>query len=183
VLLVDDFAVELVLVALFLRQHLVAPGLEGAEPTIDLLDLAAVEPRGRARQVGQETAVMADDDQRAAPAREFAFQPFDGGEVEMVGRLVQEQNIGRGGQHPRQRGAAGFAAGYVGGVFIAVQPELFQDVAGLIMVVAGPKARLDIGQRRGMAFKIRLLRQIAHGGARLHEAAAAVGFDQPGGDL
>ncbi len=31
VLLVDDLAVELVLVALFLGQHLVAPGFEGAE--------------------------------------------------------------------------------------------------------------------------------------------------------
>ena len=66
VLLVDDLAVELVLVALFLGQHLVAPGLEGAEAAVDLLDLAAIEPGGGARQVGEEAAVMADDDQRAS---------------------------------------------------------------------------------------------------------------------
>ena len=65
VLLVDDFAVELVLVALFLRQHLVAPGLERGEAAVDLPDLAAIEPGGGARQVGQEAAVVADD----APAR------------------------------------------------------------------------------------------------------------------
>ena len=53
VLLVDDLAVELVLVALFLRQHLVAPGLEGAETAVDLPDLAAIEPGGGARQVGR----------------------------------------------------------------------------------------------------------------------------------
>src|SRR6266436_5216721 len=66
VLLVDDFAAELVLLALFLRQHLVAPGLERGKTAVDLPDLAAIEPRGRARQVRQETAVVADDDKRAA---------------------------------------------------------------------------------------------------------------------
>ena len=126
---------------------------------------------------------MADDDQRAAAAGEFAFQPFDGGEVERVGGLVQQQDIGRGCQHARQRRAAGFAAGYIRGVFIAVKPELLQNVAGLVVVVARTEACFDIGQRRGEAQKIRLLRQIADGGTRLHEATAAVGFDQAGRDL
>src|SRR6266851_5789876 len=94
-LFVDDFAVELVLVALFLGQHFVAPGLERAKAAVDLPDLAAVEPRGRARQIGHEAAVMADDNQRAAAAGEFAFQPFDGGEIEMVGGLVEQQDIGQ----------------------------------------------------------------------------------------
>ena len=126
---------------------------------------------------------MADDDQRAAAAFEFAFQPFDGREIEMVGRLVQQQDIGRGRQHPRQRRAAGFAAGDMRGVFIAVQPELLQQ-----------DSAPDNGRRRGrgrprhrpassVRAEIRLLRQIADGGARLHEAAAAVGLDEPGGDL
>ena len=179
----DDLAVELVLVALFLGQHLVAPGLERAETLVDLLDLAAIEPGGGARQIGHEAAVMADDDQRRAAAGEFAFQPFDGGEIEMVGGLVQQQDIGRGRQHPRQRGAAGFAAGNMRGIFLAVQPELLEDVARLIVIVAGPEAVLDIGQRGRKAGKVRLLRQIAHGGAGLHEAAAAVGLYEAGGDL
>src|SRR5258705_10955015 len=59
--LVDDFAVELVLLALFLRHHLAAPGLERAKAAVDLPDLAAIEPGGGARQVRQETAVVADD--------------------------------------------------------------------------------------------------------------------------
>src|SRR5438270_12141159 len=95
VLLVDDSAVQLVLIALLLRQHLIAPGFECTEAAIDLPDLAAIEPGGRARQVGEESAVVADDDERAAPAVEFAFQPFDGGQIEMVGRLVEQQDIGR----------------------------------------------------------------------------------------
>jgi hypothetical protein len=92
---------------------------------------------------------MADDDKRAAAAGEFAFQPFDGGEIEMVGRLVQQQDIGRGRQHPRQRRAAGLAAGHMGGVFVAAKPELLQDIARLIVIVAGAEAGFDIGQRGG----------------------------------
>ncbi len=126
---------------------------------------------------------MADDHQRAAPAGEFALQPFDGGEIEMVGGLVQQQDIGRGRQHARQRRAAGFTAGYIRGLLIAVKPELLQNVAGLVVVVAGAEACFDIGQRGGEAGEIRLLRQIADGRTRLHEAAAAVGFDQAGRDL
>src|SRR6202011_3994613 len=38
VLLIDNLAVELVLFALFLGQHLVAPGLEGAKTAVDLPD-------------------------------------------------------------------------------------------------------------------------------------------------
>jgi hypothetical protein len=126
---------------------------------------------------------MADDDQRAAAAVEFAFQPFDGGEVEMVGGLVQQQDIGRGRQHPRQRRAARLAAGQIGRRFVAVKPELLQDEARLIMIVARPEAGFDISQRGRVVPKVRLLRQIADGGARLHEAAAAVRLDQAGCDF
>ena len=68
------------------------------------------------------------------------------GEIEMVGRLVQQQDVGRGRQHPRQRRAAGLAAGDVRGIFVAVQAELLQQIARLIMVVAGAEAGLDIGR-------------------------------------
>ncbi len=101
----------------------------------------------------------------------------------MVGRLVQQQDIGRGRQHPRQRRAAGFAAGDVRGVFVAGEPELLHQIARLIMIVAGIEPGLDIGQRGRKTGKIRLLRQVTDGGAGLHEAAAAVGFDQTGRDL
>ena len=140
-LLVDDLAVELVLVALFFGEHLVTPGLESRKAAIDLPDLAAIEPGRGARQIRQKAAVMADEDQRAAAAGEFALQPFDGGEVEMVGRLVQQQDIGLGRQHPRQRRAPRFAAGEVGGILVAVQAELLQHEARLIMVVAGRRVR------------------------------------------
>ena len=126
---------------------------------------------------------MADDDQRGAAAIQFAFQPFDGRKIEMVGRLVQQQDIGRGRQHPRQRRAAGLAAGNMRRILVAVQAELFEQILRLIAVVAGAEPGLDIGQRRGVTAEIRLLRQIADGGAGLHKAAAAVGLDEARGDL
>ena len=89
-LLVDDLAVELVLVALFFRQHLVAPGFKSSKAAVDLLDLAAIQPGGRAGKIGEEAAVVADQDQRAAAAVELFFQPLDRGEIQMVGRLVQQ---------------------------------------------------------------------------------------------
>src|SRR5438270_9570168 len=101
----------------------------------------------------------------------------------MVGRLVQQQDIGRGRQYPRQRRAAGLTARDMRGVFVAVQPELLHQIARLVMIVAGAEAGLYIGQRRLVVAEVRLLRQITDGRARLYEPAAAVRLDEAGGDL
>ena len=93
VFLRDDLAVELVLIAFFFREHLVAPFLERGKTALNAADLSAIEPRCAAREVGKEAAVVADQHQRAATRSEFALEPFDGGEVEMVGRLVQQQDV------------------------------------------------------------------------------------------
>jgi len=71
----------------------------------------------------------------------------------------------------------------VRGVFVAGEPELFDQISRLVVIVARAKSCLDVSQRRCMSAEIRLLRQVADGGAGLHETAAAVGFDQAGGDL
>src|SRR6478735_7915050 len=71
VLLGDDLAAELVLFALLLGQHLVAPGFEGSEAALDAARLATIEPDRALRQVGQESAVVADRDQRGAAPQEF----------------------------------------------------------------------------------------------------------------
>ena len=101
----------------------------------------------------------------------------------MVGRLVEQQNVGVGRQHARQRGAARFAAGEMGGILLAGQPELFDQVARLVRIVARREPVFDIGQGGGVAGKFRFLRQIADGGAGLDEDAAAVRLDHAGGDL
>ncbi len=98
----DDLAVELVLFALFLRQQHVTPFLEMSKTAFDAARAAAIEPDRRARQRREEAPVVADDHQRRAAGVEIALQPFDGGEIEMIGRLVKQQDIGRRRQNVRQ---------------------------------------------------------------------------------
>ena len=90
----DDLAIELVLLAFLLRQQHVAPFLEMGKATLDAARAAAVEPDRRTRERGEEAAIVADDHQCRAPGIEIALQPFDRGEVEMIGRLVEQQDIG-----------------------------------------------------------------------------------------
>ena len=101
----------------------------------------------------------------------------------MVRRLVEEQDVGLGRQHMGKRRTAGLAAGEVGGLLVAGQPELLQQVARPVRIVARSEARLHIGQGAGIAGKVGLLGQIAHGGPGLHEALAAVGLDETCGDF
>ena len=72
---------------------------------------AAVQPQQAAGQLAQEGAVVADHQDAAGEARQLLFQPLDGRQVEMVGRLVQQQQIRPADQGARQRRAPAFAAG------------------------------------------------------------------------
>ena len=127
---------------------------------------------------------MADQHQSRAQALQFAFQPFDGRQVEMVGRLVEQQNVGLRRQHPGERRAARLAAGKVFRIFRAGQAQLVEQI---MRAVIG--RRWGRGRRRHSrtdvrkAGKIRLLRQIAHGRVGLEEAPAVVGLDLAGGDF
>ena len=106
-----DFAVELVLIEFFLGENFVAPGLEFAEAPIQPLGLATVKPHRRARQVLQETPVMTDEHECAAAARQFAFQPFNRRQIEVVGWLVEQQDVRGGGKCARECRAARLTAG------------------------------------------------------------------------
>ena len=84
---------------------------------------------------------MADEHDRGTHPTEFFFQPFDGGEIEMVGRLVEEQHVGTRRHCPRNRGTAPFATGEVGRIFLAGEPEnlegRFRKVGALVVGEAG----------------------------------------------
>ena len=69
------------------------------------------------------------------------------------------------------------------GVFVAGEAELLEQQPRPVRIVAGREPGLDEGRRRREAGEVGLLRQVADGRARLQEAAAGVGLDQPGGDL
>src|SRR3974390_3065788 len=87
----------------------------------------AVEPHGGPGEVGEEAPVMADDDQRRPASFELALEPFDGRQIQMVGWLVQQQDVGRGSEHARKRGAPGLAAGEMLRVFLTRQSALLEQ--------------------------------------------------------
>src|SRR6266404_3401835 len=59
----------------------------------------------------EQIAVMADDDHRARIVREMVFKPQRAFEIEIVGRLVQQQEIGSPKQRGGERDAHSPAAG------------------------------------------------------------------------
>ena len=75
---------------------------------------------------------MADDDERAVEALEPFLEPFDRAEVEMVGRLVEQQHVGLLRQRPRDRRAPPLAAAGGRGRPVEVDPELVGDRRGLV---------------------------------------------------
>ena len=184
ILLPRDPAAELVALDRFLFQHRIAPGLERLEALVQRAGDAAVEPDGGAGQSLQQPAVMAGEHEAGAHAGQFGFKPLDAGQVQMVGWFVEQQDVGRWGQHAGQRGAARFAAGQGGGVFIPGQAELIQQIARAMAVGVGCVVQpvFHVSLRGGEAGQVRLLRQVADGGAGLGEAAAGIGLDQIGGD-
>ena len=64
---------------------------------------------------------MGDGDDGALVGLEEALEPRDRLGVEVVRRLVQQQQVGRGEQHPRERDAPALAAGQRGHVSIALR--------------------------------------------------------------
>ena len=176
----DDLAVQLVLFALLLGQQHVTPFLEMGEAPFDASRATAVEPNRRARQVREKAPVVTDDHEGRAPGVEVALQPFDGGEIQVIGWLIEQKDVGGGRQHARERGAACFAAGKAGRMFSTCESQLLEEIAGRMVVVARDAIGFDISQRRVEAGEIWLLRQVAHQGTRLHENRAAIGLYQPG---
>ncbi len=61
--------------------------------------------------VVKKIAVVRHDDGCAFPLAEVALEPFDRLNIKMIGRLIEQQQIGVGKQQPRQVGACALPAG------------------------------------------------------------------------
>jgi hypothetical protein len=180
--LADDLAAKLVMLAFVFLVDLVAPVLELGETGIVLAQRPAVEPQRAARQFFEETPVMRDQHKRRTRARKFGFEPFDGGQVEMVGRLVEEQDVGFRGERSGKRGAAGFAAGETLRRPFGVEPQFAEQVIGAEGIVERPELGAGISADRVEAGEVRILRQVADGRVLLLDHLAAGRIGQPGGD-
>ena len=127
---------------------------------------------------------MADQHDAGAHPGQFPLQPLDAGQVQMIGRLVEQQDVGRGSQRAGQRRAACFAAGQGRRVFVARKAEFLEQIQRAVATVRrrGVKPRLDISQGGAEAGQIGFLRQVLDRRAGLGEALAGIGLHQPGGD-
>lgn len=81
---------------------------------------------------------MGDEEQRDAGLDQHVLQPFDGGDVEMVGRLVEQQHLRRDSQRLGQRQAFLLAAGKAADAGVGVETEAIDDLLRLRLV--GPCA-------------------------------------------
>ena len=75
----------------------------------------------------QEGAVVRDEQHRAGPVGDTLLQPLDGGQVEMIGRLVEQQELGIADQGPGQRYAPTPAAGEFRQTLLAGELHVAED--------------------------------------------------------
>ena len=181
-LFVDDAPVELAPLRLLLFELGVAPRLEGAEAAVEAVRRAAIDPDRRVGQVGQQAFVVADERDRRAASGEMVLQPLDRDQVEVVGRLVEQQDFGLRAEDPREGRASRFAAGQGRRIGGGIEPEFGHHGARGVGVVVFAQARQDIVQRRGEAGHVGFLRQKGEPGGGLLEPRAAIRRREPGGD-
>ena len=73
--------------------------------------LRAAELEHRGRHGLEEPAVVGDEDDRGVERRQLALEPLEALDVEVVRRLVEQQQVGIGREGARERGARQLAAG------------------------------------------------------------------------
>ena len=127
-----ELGVEPLGVALLLGEDLLGPGVEPAIADLGAADRAAVEPQSLPGQPGQERAVVADNDERALEPVEPVLEPFDRHDVEMVGRLVEQQHVGILRQRANDSGAATLTARGRGCFAAEIDAELIGDRIGFV---------------------------------------------------
>ena len=109
--------------------------------------LAAVEMQDRVDRVVEQVAVVADHDHGARIARQMVVEPERAFEVEIVGRLVEQQQVGLGEQHRGERDAHAPAAGELrAGALLRrrVEAEAGEDRGG----ARRRRMRADVGEPR-----------------------------------
>ena len=102
----------LALVLAGLRRHPLGP----LQPPVGVAALRHAPPAALQLQHAgghrlQEPAIVRHEDQRRVEPVQVLLQPLDRVDVEVVGGLVQQQQVGLAGQRPRQRGPGQLAAG------------------------------------------------------------------------
>src|SRR5690606_27116873 len=132
----------------------------------------------------EEPPVMGDDQQRRLARGKVPGQPVDGLDVEVVGGLVQDDQVVVVDEQPGQGGAPPFAAGQVadGGPQVDVGEQVAEDVTDLLVtgpLVFGPPGEDGFLDGQG-GVEVVALGQEADPQASAVRHAPAVGFEDPG---
>jgi hypothetical protein len=99
--------------------------------------LAAVELDDAGGDVVEEHAVVGDDHDRAAEVADQLLQPQDAVEVEVVGGLVEQQQVGLGDQRARQRHALDATARQAGNLRRRVESETLDHLLDALVQAPG----------------------------------------------
>ncbi len=154
------------------------PVVESREPLVQPPDPAVLKPEAALGHAFQKCSVVADDQGGAPAGAELGLQGLDGEDVEVVGRLVQQEHIWLLGEGAGQCRPPRLAAGESGRAALRVETEVVQSRFGLMRFGA---ARSRIGQQ-GLALDLRLLGQEHHSRRGRQKAIAGVGLDHAGQD-
>ncbi len=155
------------------------PGIEAAEADFGPAQGAAVEPDAALGQPGEEGAVVTDDDERALEPVEPVLEPLDRAQIEMVGRFVEQQDVGVLGQRPGDRRAPPLAAARGRGRAIKVDAQLVGDCGCVMFGRSIGTVEHPLAQGR-MAGHHRILFEQHDMASRNQSPFALVGVDQAG---
>ena len=154
VLLLLELEVEALLLAPGLLELVVAAGVEG--------ELALREMQDGRDGAVQQLAVVADDEDGVGVVAQIVLEPQRAFEVEIVGGLVEQQQVGLGEQHGGERHAHAPAAGvFRAGPLLGrlVEAETGQDACGPRRGGMGAdvaEALVDVGDAAGIVRRFRL---------------------------
>ena len=98
---------------------------------------AAIELDDARTHAVKKGTVVGDEEQGGVGFDQQVFQPLDGRNIEVVGRLVEEQHLGRHGQRLGQRQTLLLAAGQTADIGFRVESETVDDPLRLRLV--GPR--------------------------------------------
>ena len=179
--LAPDRVGERLLVGGLAAKELVAPGEELAVAPVGLeesLRIDAVELEHASGHVLEEVAVVAHHEDGARPVGEDFLQPEDAIDVEMVGRLVHQQDVRLARQLARDREALPPAAGQRADRRAAVgEPgaaEGLGDPSRSLVLVHGAQDARDHLLDGAVQREDRILGHVAHADPAAEDAAAAV---------
>ena len=126
---------------------------------------------------------MTDRDHRAGKTVQKILQPGNGADIQMIGRLVEQQDIGLGDQGTRQKRTPLFAARQRRHVPVPGKTQPVEDRVGAMGNGITIRTSGDEPGDRARQRLNRLLIDQCHACHRLQKTLAAIGFNTAGQDL